>query len=140
MDTLKARIVMGETLIATKDCTLIASKSNPGIWYALTWSDGWKCSCPSYTYRGSCRHRAALHESFAGKRPEPIDESELFDDGEAPAKVSPAKRARLALVAGGAERRQPLPDVNADSHGFDDGEGPRSYAEFLEHKYQGRHE
>lgn len=43
-------------------------------------------------------------------------------------------------VAGGAERRAPLPDVNARSHGFDDGEGPRTYAEFLEQRLAGRRE
>lgn len=58
--TLQAREILGESVIFIGPATLIASKSTPGQWYIV---DGGRCSCPGFTYRGTCRHLAPALEA-----------------------------------------------------------------------------
>ena len=50
----------GATLISTDEMVLVQSASHPAQWYILRFSEGWRCSCRSYQFRGTCRHRQAV--------------------------------------------------------------------------------
>jgi hypothetical protein len=50
----------GSTIIATDDMVLVASESMPGAYYVLKFSEGWRCDCRGYQFRGTCRHRQAV--------------------------------------------------------------------------------
>ena len=89
----------GEQLIVAGQQVLVASHSNPGVWYALNWAGGWRCDCPGFEHRGHCRHQDALRAYLKQATPATNDDTEsgLLDDDGPPAR-------RLALVAGGAPR------------------------------------
>jgi hypothetical protein len=53
---LKETDVAGERFMMLGSTLLVASKSQAGHWY---WIEDAKCSCPGFTYRGTCRHVAA---------------------------------------------------------------------------------
>jgi hypothetical protein len=59
----------GETIATDDNILLVASKSQPGVWYQ---QNGSTCSCPSFRYRSNCRHivaTAALVESVLAGQP-----------------------------------------------------------------------
>lgn len=58
--TLEQRDISGEQVIFIGPAALVASKSNPGRWFIV--EDG-RCTCPGYTYRGTCRHLAPALEA-----------------------------------------------------------------------------
>jgi len=72
----------GATIISTADMVLVASESMPGAYYVLRQSDGWRCDCRGYQFRGTCRHRQAV---FAHVNPPSA--TEIIDHDDAPLAV-----------------------------------------------------
>jgi len=100
----------GATVISTDDMVLVASTSMPGAYYVLKSSEGWRCECRGYQFRGTCRHRQAV---FAHVNPPgqtriddaPIavgttDPSGLFYSLAARLPVDPAAKTFEALFGG----------------------------------------
>jgi len=48
---------LGEQVILGTNGALVASKSQPGVWYVVRLG---ACQCKGFTYRGHCRHVEAI--------------------------------------------------------------------------------
>lgn len=57
---LSTQLIEGEMVIHVGPEVLVASKSEPGVWWIV---DGGRCSCPGFTYRNTCRHLAPALEA-----------------------------------------------------------------------------
>jgi hypothetical protein len=57
---IKSQHIGDEEAIDLGYAVLIASKSEPGAWYAV--QDG-ACQCKGYQYRGTCRHLAVARQA-----------------------------------------------------------------------------
>lgn len=62
LETIRRQIAQASPKLYT------SSRTRPGVVYQLRFvGDGWRCTCPGYGYRGTCRHVTAL----AAFRPTP---------------------------------------------------------------------
>src|SRR5436309_1019297 len=59
--------IRGDRVMLTNGKALVASKSEPGVWYAV--EDG-ACTCRGFSYRAQCRHILAGAEALQAE-PEP---------------------------------------------------------------------
>jgi hypothetical protein len=55
---LREQTIDGERILHVGPAVLVASGSQPGAWYVV--EEG-RCTCPSFSYRGHCRHLAPAH-------------------------------------------------------------------------------
>ena len=74
--TLRTQLVDGFAAIYIGPAVLVESQTTAGTWYIV---DDGKCTCPSYAYRGVCKHQkvAAWVDEMDRETAQPIVERHL---------------------------------------------------------------